>query len=155
MVQGLHLSDRQRADGTWDFSLARWRCDSLARRYGLRRCAAVPLVGFCRLLVGNIDPQGHAGSTSSLVWATVANTMPTSFWALYFLLTNPDALAARDYAVSPSSATRLRTWVALSRLCLPSVPQHFIPVSKQTTLESSCFLSGPACLCAAAATSRE
>ncbi|XP_018612986.1 25-hydroxycholesterol 7-alpha-hydroxylase isoform X2 [Scleropages formosus] len=42
-------------------------------------------------LLGDLDKAGHH---FTMLWAAVGNTVPASFWAVYYLLMDPEALAA-------------------------------------------------------------
>ncbi|XP_036374520.1 cytochrome P450 7B1 [Megalops cyprinoides] len=42
-------------------------------------------------LLGDLDKAAHH---FAILWASVGNTVPATFWAMYYLVTHPDALAA-------------------------------------------------------------
>lgn len=61
---------------------------------------------------GKLSNKDYSGLTSSLIWAAVGNTMPVCYWALYFLLSDKEAMdavkaevdaVARDAEPSPGS----------------------------------------------------
>ncbi|KAJ8277660.1 hypothetical protein GJAV_G00078220 [Gymnothorax javanicus] len=49
--------------------------------------------------MGHIDELGKARTHVSMLWASQANTLPATFWSLYFLLRSPEALRAAQSEV--------------------------------------------------------
>ena len=58
-----------------------------------------------KYVLNNMSVANYAALTSSLIWAVVGNTMPTCYWALYFLVADKEAMAAIRREVDQVAAT--------------------------------------------------